>query len=595
MTRRARVTRLLMGLVVALSVVSGLGLGTAGAATGDGAAASATSLPSDGTHLIYEGDTLTLDAGPGQVVHGETDLPAGTELTVLAESSGGSTRFIMASEATVTKNGTFRTTFDLADTPAGQSMTVSVSHNGSTLASARGTVTECTDDCAAPTPDAPSASIAQAPDVTLGAGPGRPISGTTDLPPGAAVTVRVGATDGNVSASHTVTVGDDGRYQAVFDLSSVPADTPVNVTVVHDGSRLARASGTVVACEAECTPPSPPESDEEAKERNESQYDDLNTVDVTQGETARIELTFEPENVTLTIGGPQWSYALNASVRDGNDDDRAVVLFDTGKIGQGDAAVSTANASDSVSVIDERAGGRSVLDEGEYLLVQSVGPTTQLPDDNPETFIVERGTLSVADAPMDESGDESPVAEFGWPQIERNGTFDKQKVVRVRTDQTARIPITTDETRTATLTVGHTAGPYFLAATVRDGTGDERVVVVFNASAARENSSTPPLTAADEGDHVSVTYQNGTLSPGEYDTDLYLGRINVTDSDDSGKTQVVFGMGGQIIVAEENATPTMAPDTTDSSNGSVTSLGVLGLGGLLGALGIAFLVGLVEL
>lgn len=584
-----------LALLLTTSLFAGVGAAVTGSDTGQ----ASSQLAAESTQLIYSGEALTLQAGPGQVVRGKTDLPAGTDLSIRIRNAGGSLNFFKVSSATVAKDGTFSATFDLSDVPAGTPVNVTVVANGSTLVSARGEVRTCTDACATPTPSNPSATIDGSENgITLAAGPGRYVAGSTNLPPGAELTIRIlerGDTAAGKLASRIVTVGGNQTFRAVFNFSGVAPTTPVKVLVVHNGSRIASGNATIVACEVECQPPqtSSDEDDRSTQERNESEYEDLHTQKTTQGETARIELTFEPDTVTLTIGGPDATYALNASVRDGNGDDRVVILFATDKIGQ-PAVVSTANESDSVSIIDERTDGdRSVLDEGWYPIIQSVGPLTKQPDDNPESFLVERGRLVVSDTAADAPEDAPTVETFGWPQRFEDGERVGWKPVYVRMNQSTRIPINTDELKTTTLVIY--SQEFQLWAVINDGTGDERVDVEFNAVTAGSDDE-PMVSAAAEGDSVSILRVNGTLSPGKYHTLLYLGRVDPA-VDGGPDTNMIFGTG-QLIVSEMNQTPTLQDQPASPStplDRTLPLLGLLGVGGLFGALGIAFLVGLVEI
>lgn len=101
----------------------------------------ATPTPGTATELDYEGDALALQSGAGQVVSGTTALPAGTEVVVRLQGSGGQA-FVRQATATVREDGTFRATFDLSGIDPGASFTVTVVSDGEVLAEAAGEVVE---------------------------------------------------------------------------------------------------------------------------------------------------------------------------------------------------------------------------------------------------------------------------------------------------------------------------------------------------------------------------------------------------------------------------------------------------------------------
>jgi hypothetical protein len=104
-----------------------------------------TTVSVEGTTLVYQGDVLELEAAPGQTVHGETRLDAGTEVTVRLRSTGEEP-FLETAEATVTEYGTFEATFDLSDVSPGTGFEASVRGDGRRLAVVPGRV-ECEGDC----------------------------------------------------------------------------------------------------------------------------------------------------------------------------------------------------------------------------------------------------------------------------------------------------------------------------------------------------------------------------------------------------------------------------------------------------------------
>ncbi|WP_435063878.1 BGTF surface domain-containing protein [Halobaculum sp. EA56] len=76
------------------------------------------------------------------------------------------------------------------------------------------------------------------------------VRGTTDLDPGANVSVRVqssGDTEPAFIRSETVRVGEDGSFAAAFDFSEYDPGDTFTVTVRHDDATIAEAEGRIVA------------------------------------------------------------------------------------------------------------------------------------------------------------------------------------------------------------------------------------------------------------------------------------------------------------------------------------------------------------
>ncbi|WP_436906868.1 BGTF surface domain-containing protein [Halosimplex marinum] len=94
------------------------------------------------TTLDYDGDALTLESASDQSIAGETDLPAGTEVTLRVRSAGGSSPFLKSASATVTEGGEFGTAVNMSTVSAGSAFEVTVRHDGDTIAIADGEVVE---------------------------------------------------------------------------------------------------------------------------------------------------------------------------------------------------------------------------------------------------------------------------------------------------------------------------------------------------------------------------------------------------------------------------------------------------------------------
>ncbi|QZP36833.1 BGTF surface domain-containing protein [Halobaculum magnesiiphilum] len=597
-------TKVLAAALVFVLVVSAVP-STVGAVATTGAPTHATERTDEATATIdTDGDELRLQAGPGQAVSGRTSLPAGTEVSVRLHSTGDTQpAFIRSADAVVAPDGSFRAVFDLSSVEAGASVEASVVHNGTVLARTPGRILQCESACAAVIPETPNATVnSPSPDGTIEAGPGRTVNGTANLPPGTTLTVRMEGT-GSTSFLHqgSAVVDDTGAFRAGFDLTRIPAPAAGRITVRHNGTVIASRSVEVTTCEDDCEPPEPPEAGSDSStmhQRNQTLYDDLATVTVDQGSVARIELTLEPRTSTLTIGGPNLSYALNLSVIDGNDDDRVVVLFETAAIGQGDAAVSVADERDEVSVIDERVdGNRSVLDEGVYPLVQSVGGLSTERDDNATTFLVERGRLAVTDTPIDGDGNGSVVES---PGIETENASDRDaepETIRGTIGEPTRMTVRTDEAKAMIVRIGPYNGAYTLTAVVRDGDGDERVGLAFDTSVAAGVRDGDPLVATSSEDSVVVTYENGTLAADTYR--IVLSRTDglpedrdwETATDETGR----IVESTRFVVAEGVQSPTQRDDRASPRGGiPIVPIGALAVAGLFATVGIGLVTGAIK-
>lgn len=95
-----------------------------------------TAVTAASASVDHEGDTLTLRAESGQTVSGTTSLPSGAELSVRLQGQG-SEAFLTSKTTTTGESGAFEVTFDLSDVDpsAAGPVSVSVVHDGTTLAS----------------------------------------------------------------------------------------------------------------------------------------------------------------------------------------------------------------------------------------------------------------------------------------------------------------------------------------------------------------------------------------------------------------------------------------------------------------------------
>jgi hypothetical protein len=327
-------------LVVAILVVA-LGIASGGAAGSN-----------QSTDLQTENGTVQLQAGPGQFVTGETELRAGSAVTVELELRLGEESFTTTQRAVVDQHGSFRAPFNLSAVPAGTDIRVVVLHDESALAVANGTIQECTAAC-----DPAEADTVDAEFVTVGdtleleAGPGRLVRLESTLPAGATVSLRIQSASGAATQflmSATVITNANGTALATFDLATEKyVGSQFTITARHDDEEVAKSEGAIVACTQVCEPPEPdpptaPTIGETVADNAVIQADeplviplDLNDADVAV--------------VQLNRYGDSESFRLNATARDGSGDGRVVVVFDPSASTE-DAVLFAADQGDVVTV-----------------------------------------------------------------------------------------------------------------------------------------------------------------------------------------------------------------------------------------------------
>lgn len=585
MRRAGRLPAVLLALALVTTALAGVATAGVGAASTVGSVGAAASAQ-DGTSIDHDGEAVTFQAGPGQAVRGESALPAGTTLSVRVRSAGQNP-FLKTAPATVDQDGEFRAVFDFAEVQPEAPFEVVVHHDGTTLVEADGEVVACTDACGATTPDEADAEL-DAEELTHEAGPGAAVTGSTNLPPGSELAVVLRSSEqGNPFVDSELAIVDAaGEFRAMFDLSDAEPNSSV-LWAVNNATRIAEAEGRVVACTDACGTAS---GDEDASNGSDddrpvwARVGELGVVEATQGEVARIPVpTGEDGTAGLSVGAPGMTYRLAATVRDGDGDGAVTVLLDTGVAGRGGDPVRAANDSDEVSLDSETdlPDDRVVLDEGEY-------PLGRYRDPGPTGEPAGIGTLVLRDAPGEEDEEGALVVDYGF----------SKDVHQTPADGPVRIPVNLDESNVVSVVVGAGFQGYTLAATVRDGNGDERVVLEFDASAAGTNASAPALTAADAADTVTVTRENGSLAAREY-------RLSMRRGADAGvgganESKLTCCETGSLVVAQAALGPGPSLTITDDAASGFalpggTAVGALAVGGLLAVLGLALLLGVVEL
>ncbi|WP_367175279.1 BGTF surface domain-containing protein [Haloarcula rubripromontorii] len=392
-------------------------------------------------------DSLPLHADEQQVVTGETTLDSGTEMTVRIKSVNASNPFLMQRQVSVQPNGTFVAQFDLSDLPANVSYELSAHVDGDTLFKRTETIAECDGNCTDPVPDiqTPTETDSDEEVVTV------PQGGTAEIPismrDGGDKTLSVGSEAVNYQINATVSDDDDdGEVLVLFDTAAAGRDSET-LSVADDGDSL-----TVTATEPDLSSPLAPaaytyrvfesrETDDtpttgtlliEANETANEEFEVEETAEfgfeksvsnVQQGDTGRIPIVLTTADAaTISIGSPASNYEINATLRDGNGDDRVSLLFDTTAAGHDDPTLETAADADAVAV---ESGSEVALDSQlaatDYDLSLYRGTDATGQPDAIGTLVVTDGANSSADAASD--GVDSVTGETGAQQSQ-GGDFE---------------------------------------------------------------------------------------------------------------------------------------------------------------------------
>ncbi|WP_373567973.1 BGTF surface domain-containing protein [Haloarcula sp. H-GB4] len=386
-------------------------------------------------------DSLPLHADQQQVVTGETTLEPGTEMTVEIVSENSSNPFLYQRQVIVQPNGTFAAQFDLSRHPANTSYELSAHVDGDWLFERTETIAPCDGNCTDPVPEIetpePTDDGGNVVEVAQGDTAEIPVSmtdgGTKTLSIGSeAANYRINATvsdddgDGEVlvlfdtavagTDGATLSVADDGDSLTVTesepDLSSTLAAAAYSYRVFDGQSTDGRPTVGTIVIEANGTTSEQFEVEESADFGLEE-----TVVQGRQGETARIQIALATADAaTISIGSPEVNYEINATVRDGNDDDRVALLFDTTAAGHDEPTLETAADADAVSVESgSEVALDSQLDVGTYEL--SLYRGTEVAERQPDTvgsLRITDGNTTSADAASDDADSvtgETPAAQ----------------------------------------------------------------------------------------------------------------------------------------------------------------------------------------
>ncbi|WP_089814360.1 BGTF surface domain-containing protein [Halomicrobium zhouii] len=510
--------------------------------------------------MVHDGEELVLDAAPGQPIEGHATLEPGSTVEVTVQSESPKSPFLTRSEATVTEDGRFEVTVDLENLGQGIPMSVTVRHDGEVLTREEARIAGCGSDCETATFDR------QGDRLTLQAGPGQAITGNTSLEEGAPVTIRLESTNPEQPflVAKETTVTDEGAFATFLDVSDVEPGSSFRAVVLHDGDQLKETTGRVVACDGKCGPvttqtPTPTPT------LDPDEFGFKSIVEVTDEETAYVPVTLgDADAATLVVGSKDVNYVVNATVRDGNGDDRVGVLFDAAAAGTDGRTLTVANESDELTVTDPEPDLGDSIDPADYDTRLYEGDTaTGKPDDV--------GVLVVR---------ESGPGDGDQPALEKS-------VLRTSPGDVASLPIHLGSEYAAVVTIGSDADNYGIAARVTDGDGDDRVVLRFRTDNA--GTDRPTLDVEGTDDDLTITDPepslDGPLPPTEYDIALYPGQKAANDPVSIGTLSVGSGSDGPRTAVLDDS---QAGDRGIDLGG----VGALAAGAVFAVVGVGLLLGL---
>jgi len=483
-----------------------------GAALTAGVAAQTTTTP---TASFTTNESLALEAGPDQQLHGTTSLEAGTRVTVRIQSENASDPFLARPTATVDENGDFTVTQDMSDTSPGTVFTAEIRHDGTTLAETSGEIVECASECpetATATQTKPSTrtdEITVQSNTTVRRGQSAEITITTGDHDSVALTISDGTAGVEVDA--TLTDGDDdGRVTVRLDTTAIgmqehsirPVDEQDRLHINERGTDKGIPVGSYdVALAPKERAPVADTGTLDVRERASSATDELafdeTVMTAHEGRSTEIPVSVgDRDRATLVIGGQKVNYWLNATLVDGDGDGRVVAAIDAWAAGRDAPALTAVDADDRVSIDSETTFGDSIAPvEYDMRLYRN--------DDHDDT--VDVGTLSVEEAAEPVT---TTAAAIQWVSTARRG-------------QSAEILLSVGNRDSVALTIGDETDGVEVDATVTDGDDDGRVTVHLDTTAT--DASEHILTSLDGKDRVRIRSVRGTddgIPIGSYDVAL---------------------------------------------------------------------------
>ncbi|WP_228841710.1 BGTF surface domain-containing protein [Haloarcula sp. CBA1127] len=413
----------------------------AAAATGPGLAAAEQ-------QATVSEDSLPLHADEQQVVTGETTLEPGTEMTVRILSENSSNPFLYQRQVIVQPNGTFVAQFDLSRPPANISYELSAHVDGDTLFERTETIAPCDGNCTDTVPEIETPESTDDGENVVEVSQGDTAEIPVSMTDGGTKTLSIGSEAANYRINATVSDDDDdGEVLVLFD-TAVAGTDGATLSVADDGdsltvtesepdlsSTLAAAAYSYRVFDGQSTDGRPTVGTIviEANGTTSEQFEVEESADFgleepvvkgRQGETARIHIVLATADAaTISIGNPEINYEINATVRDGNGDDRVALLFDTMAAGHDEPTLETAADADAVAVESgSEVALDSHLDAGTYDL--SLYRGDEVADGRPDTvgtLLITDGDTTSTDASSD--GVDSVTGETPAAQQSQAGDF----------------------------------------------------------------------------------------------------------------------------------------------------------------------------
>lgn len=238
------------------------------------------------------------------------------------------------------------------------------------------------------------------------------VNGETGLEPGTELTVRLRSSDSSAPflRQQTAYVSDNGTFAAVFDMSSVAANTTFDLTVLQNGTTLLETTSRTVACDGNCTDPvpdlpEPPEPDPTPESTSGTEAFAVGADDSfgfersvyssRQGEVVSMTVALDDaETAVVVIGGRENGYQVNATITDGNGDGSVELRFDTAAAGRTGTTFTAESEADSVSVVPGSEIKRDTyIDADDYELALYRGTDASGTPDDVSTLSLKPGTV----------------------------------------------------------------------------------------------------------------------------------------------------------------------------------------------------------
>lgn len=377
--------------------------------------------------------------------------------------------------------------------------------------------------------------------VTLGTAPGQLVTGTSDHRPGTTLSIQLELDIGGESftATEPAVVDEKGEFRAVYNLSAIPEATPGRAIVEHDDEEVASAASIVTGCNEPCT-----------DRRSET------VAGAVLREPADARFEAGPGRVVRLDTALPAGTSVRVRLTSGPDASGTFVMGQGTSVDENGVAVAVFDLSDDSYVgspvrLSARHDGSQII--GVNGSVVKCNHACRPHEPTPPTTPVFSDTLA-----------ENPTILLSEPLI---------------------LPVELNDAGRATLHLYDTAADngFELNATVTDGTGDNRVDVVFDPAASGEDVVFPAAT----DDTVVIDGQTNNVTPG-----VHFARLR-SESSDSSTDFRSFRI---------NPDQTNGSREIPSENQTRTPLGtfilvgmVLLIAGSIAVLGVGVLIGIVDI